>query len=105
MITKEQLTELLVNHPITTQLLMKHIDDSILQKVTDDPQFLRYSKRVLVRNMAQCNKCDDIIESVNSEVKCKCGAVTLRGGTKYVEYEVDDLSNYSDVSEYKYEGW
>lgn len=39
----------------------------------------------VVRNMAKCKRCGDIIESKYSHdfVSCKCGAIALDGGTDY----------------------
>lgn len=40
----------------------------------------------IVRNVAQCRKCGDVIESKSRHdfVTCKCGAIFVDGGTDYI---------------------
>ena len=41
---------------------------------------------MIIRNAAQCAKCDDVIESthVHDFVSCKCGAIFIDGGHEYL---------------------
>lgn len=41
--------------------------------------------RKILRNIAECKLCGDIIESVHVHdfVRCKCGEITTDGGTYY----------------------
>ena len=43
----------------------------------------------------QCNKCQDIIESmyVHDLVECKCGAIYVDGGDEYCRFggEIEDI--------------
>jgi hypothetical protein len=41
---------------------------------------------MIIRNAAQCVKCDDVIESkhVHDFVSCKCGAIFIDGGHEYL---------------------
>lgn len=56
---------------------------------------------VIIRNAAQCLKCNDIVESVHRHDFrwCKCGAIAVDGGKEY-RRRVGDLDAYKDVSEY-----
>lgn len=42
----------------------------------------------IVRNMAKCKRCGDIIESKHKYdfVSCKCKAISLDGGREYQRY-------------------
>ncbi|WP_169710769.1 DUF7695 domain-containing protein [Staphylococcus lutrae] len=42
----------------------------------------------IIRNIAKCKICDDVIESKHTHeyVMCKCGAIFLDGGTEYQRY-------------------
>ncbi|HDJ5075824.1 TPA: hypothetical protein PQS58_002000 [Staphylococcus aureus] len=42
----------------------------------------------IIRNIAKCKICDDVIESKHTHdyVMCKCGAIFLDGGKKYQRY-------------------
>jgi hypothetical protein len=59
----------------------------------------------VVKNMAKCRRCSDIIESKHKYdfVSCKCKAISLDGGTEYQRF----IGNREDVdfslSEYIFE--
>lgn len=40
----------------------------------------------IIRNIAKCKICDDVIESKHTHdyVMCKCGAITLDGSKEYI---------------------
>lgn len=42
----------------------------------------------IIRNIAKCKICDDVIESKHTYdyVMCKCGAIFLDSGTEYQRY-------------------
>ena len=48
-----------------------------------------------MRNRAKCKLCKDIIESfcVGDEISCKCGEITIDGGTMKYLVHANDLSN------------
>lgn len=58
----------------------------------------------IVRNMAKCARCGDVIESksVHDFVTCSCGAISVDGGHAYCKrsfmYSYDDII---DLSEWK----
>jgi ribosomal protein S27AE len=41
----------------------------------------------IIRNIARCSKCGDVIESkhVHDYVSCKCGAIAVDGGREYLK--------------------
>lgn len=41
---------------------------------------------MIIRNAAQCAKCEDVIESTHRHdfVSCKCGAIFIDGGHDYL---------------------
>lgn len=57
--------------------------------------------KILV-NKIQCKKCGDIIEScsVHDFKFCKCGAVAVDGGHKYLR-RCGSLDDISDLSEWE----
>lgn len=52
-------------------------------------------------NRAKCNVCGDIITSNNRHdfVTCKCGKLSIDGGSWYLK-RCGDLKNYTEMSEY-----
>ena len=59
----------------------------------------------LIRNRAQCRKCEDIIESKHRHdfVRCKCGSIFIDGGLEYLRGDAKDLNDIIDLSEYSSE--
>lgn len=55
----------------------------------------------IIRNMAECRLCHDVIESKTRHdfVYCKCGEIFVDGGTDYIRRGASDLSNIIDRSE------
>lgn len=53
----------------------------------------------ILRNMAKCRKCNDIIESKHRhDFKfCKCGAIAVDGGTAYIR-RAGDLKQIQELS-------
>ena len=60
-----------------------------------------YENPVLLRNIAQCKRCGNVIESINRHdfVTCKCGKVSVDGGTDYLKRS-GNLSDIEELSEY-----
>lgn len=58
--------------------------------------------RKIIRNMAKCNLCGDVIESVHvHDFKyCKCGRIFVDGGHEYLRRGFQDESDFTDMSEY-----
>lgn len=56
---------------------------------------------VLLRNVAECRLCGDVIESKSRHdfVSCKCGEIFTDGGLDYVRRGATDLANIIDRSE------
>lgn len=54
----------------------------------------------LTRNIAECRKCGDVIESryTHEFVRCRCGAIFTDGGTAYLRRGAQDLSDVIDRS-------
>lgn len=57
----------------------------------------------IIRNVAECAKCGDVIESKHRHdfVSCKCGAIFTDGGTSYIRRGADDPADIIDLSETK----
>lgn len=57
--------------------------------------------RVLLRNVAECRLCGDVIESKSRHdfVSCKCGGIFTDGGLDYVRRGATDPANIIDRSE------
>lgn len=57
----------------------------------------------ILRNMAQCKKCDDVIESKyrHDFVKCKCGEIFVDGGKDYFRRgsESSDFRHFLSLAE------
>jgi hypothetical protein len=57
----------------------------------------------ILKNKAQCKKCQDIIESVHVHDfrQCKCGAIFVDGGKDYLRRggELDDIIELSETDE------
>lgn len=58
----------------------------------------------LVRNRAQCRKCNDTVESKHRHdmVWCKCGAIAVDGGQDYLR-RTGKPSDIRDLSEWDME--
>lgn len=56
----------------------------------------------ILKNVAMCRKCGDIIESkhVHDFVRCKCGAIAVDGGKDYLR-RIGNLEDIEDLSESK----
>lgn len=55
----------------------------------------------IVRNIAECAKCGDVIESKHRHdfVACKCGAIFTDGGTAYIRRGYMEPGDIIDRSE------
>ncbi len=55
----------------------------------------------IIINKIRCKKCNDIIESktVNDFKKCKCGAIAIDGGKKYLKRlgKLEDIEELSVI--------
>lgn len=53
----------------------------------------------IIRNVAKCGACQDVIESVTVHdfVECSCGAIFVGGGKQYLR-RGGDLDNFIDQS-------
>ncbi len=64
-----------------------------------------YSMKKIIRNMAKCNKCGDVIESKArcNPISCSCGSITIDGGKFYLKrtckFSEDDLTEMSEYEE------
>ena len=64
---------------------------------------MRERRKILV-NKAQCNNCEDIIESKfrHDFVTCSCGMISIDGGLDYLKRSFNlGSSGYTDMSEYE----
>lgn len=57
---------------------------------------------MIIHNRIKCNLCGDIIESkhVHDFKYCKCGRVAVDGGHEYCRRCFQDLTDYTELSEY-----
>jgi len=64
--------------------------------------YKRRKVKNLLINQAQCKLCRDIIRSKHRHdfVSCKCGEISVDGGTSYVRRLAKDLDNIIDLSIY-----
>lgn len=64
---------------------------------------MAYETTVIVRNRAQCLSCGSVVESVDRSdfVQCKCGALSLEGGTSYVGWLAKDSDDVLLLTEYR----
>lgn len=57
----------------------------------------------ILKNKAQCKKCNDIIESKyrHDFKSCKCGAIFVDGGKSYIRRggELEDIIELSETDE------
>ena len=58
-------------------------------------------RTVVVRNMAQCRQCADVIESKHGHdfKTCKCGEISVDGGKNYIKRSAKDLNNIIEMSD------
>ena len=56
----------------------------------------------IIKNMARCKKCGDIIESKNTHdfIKCSCGSIAVDGGKEYLK-RVGNLNDTIELSEFE----
>lgn len=59
-------------------------------------------KKVIISNKIKCKKCEDIIESKNTNdyKRCSCGAVAIDGGKDYLK-RIGNEKDYEELSEIK----
>ncbi len=59
-------------------------------------------KEVILSNKIKCKKCEDIIESKNTNdyKRCSCGAVAVDGGKDYLK-RIGNEKDYEELSEIK----
>jgi hypothetical protein len=59
-------------------------------------------KEVIISNKIKCKKCEDIIESKNTNdyKRCSCGAVAVDGGKDYLK-RIGNEKDYEELSEIK----
>mgnify|MGYP004555835943 FL=1 len=59
-------------------------------------------KEVITSNKIKCKKCEDIIESKNTNdyKRCSCGAVAIDGGKDYLK-RIGNEKDYEELSEIK----
>ena len=58
----------------------------------------------IIRNMAKCRKCGDIIESKSRTkvVRCSCGSIWVEGGKHYIKRGFEDSKDdIIEMSEYE----
>lgn len=53
-------------------------------------------------NKARCKLCDTVVVSINRHhfTTCKCGEISVDGGTDYLKRSAKDLNNIEELSEY-----
>jgi hypothetical protein len=58
----------------------------------------------ILRNMARCKRCGDLIESKHRHdfVRCTCGAIAVDGGTDYLR-RIGVMDAFEELSEYQNE--
>lgn len=62
---------------------------------------MKVKDKRIIRNAAQCLKCNDIIESTHRHdfVCCRCGAIFVDGGHEYVRAGADNWTNFKSLVE------
>lgn len=52
-------------------------------------------------NSVQCLKCNDVIRSKNRhhDITCKCGNISIDGGSWYLKRTILDIDTYKELSE------
>ena len=57
-------------------------------------------RSIIIRNVAQCNRCKDVIESKTRHdfVSCKCGAIFIDGGKDYFR-RCGDPADFIEMNE------
>lgn len=60
----------------------------------------KYYHEKIIRNIAQCALCGDVIESLSGHhyVSCKCGEISVDGGTNYLRRTANHLNNIINLS-------
>jgi hypothetical protein len=61
---------------------------------------MRLATMTILRNIAECRLCGDVIESKNRHdfIGCKCGEIFTDGGTAYIRRGANDFANVIDRS-------
>ena len=61
---------------------------------------MKTPKQKILRNRAKCNKCGDIIESINTHdfKTCKCRAISIDGGHPYLKRSAASPKDFHDLS-------
>lgn len=56
----------------------------------------------IIRNLARCKKCGDIVESRYTWdfKRCSCGSIAVDGGLDYLK-RVGNMSDFIDLSEFE----
>lgn len=64
---------------------------------------MRREQKVIVRNLAKCRQCGDVIESIyrHDFQWCSCGAIFVDGGHDYLRRGGKDMDNVIEMSETK----
>lgn len=83
----------------------KNPDEKILKKSQEPETKIGYDfDRQIVRNMAQCLNCSDVITSYHGHdyTGCLCGAIAVDGGANYLKRsgeskDIKELTIYSDA--------
>ena len=59
-------------------------------------------RKKIIKNVAQCAKCLDIIESKHTHdfVSCKCGRISIDGGHEYLR-RIGNHDHMLELSEYE----
>lgn len=68
-------------------------------------------RNIIVRNMAKCKQCGDVIESKfrHDYVTCSCGSIAVDGGKSYLrrafkdEDSIEEMSEMKEISEEEYQ--
>lgn len=58
-------------------------------------------KYIIIRNIAKCLVCGEIIESLNRHDfrTCKCGRLSVDGGHEYLKRSFQKMEEWEDLSE------
>lgn len=67
---------------------------------------MKFLSKRIIKNSAQCRLCKDILvsESVHDFKTCKCGEISVDGGTDYIRRAyTTDFMNIIELSEYESE--
>ncbi len=82
---------------------VKALEDDLVEVIKyDEPEPPPTPARIL-RNVAKCSQCDDVIESKHRHdfVTCKCGAISVDGGRAYLKRSAANLTHVIELSEFE----